>query len=366
MNKQEGRTGVFAVPREADMRRAIVERDASRDGQFYYGVVTTGVFCRPSCASRPPRPENLRFFLSAAAARSAGFRACKRCRPDEAGKDVDRLVELARHIEAHADESLPLATLAHRAGLSPGRLQKKFKAAFGVSPKAYQDGIRLGKFRQSLRNGSDVTDAIYAAGYGSTSRVYGEAMRNVGMAPRAYRAGGEGETIHYACGDTALGTLLMAATGRGVCFAQFGESANELVETLSREFPNAQLTESQSRDAPELDAWMQALDAHLADDGPRPDLPLDLRGTAFQLRVWRFLLSVREGEVLSYGELAGRLGQPRAARAVAAACAANRIGVLVPCHRVLRGNGDLGGYRWGIERKRTLLDRERRRQADAG
>ena len=281
--------------------------------------------------------------------------------PSEPEAALTRLADTARFIEAHAEERLTLRELADRVDLSPSHLQRVFKAAFGVSPKAYQDAVRMKRFKAALKEGDDVTGAIFSAGFGSLSRVYGERGRNIGMTPRAYRAGGAGETIAYACRDTALGAALMAATRRGVCFVQFGQDEEALLDQLRAEFPNASLIASAAREAPELDAWITALDAHLADGAPRPDLPLDLRGTAFQMRVWRFLLSVREGQVISYGELARGIERPRAARAVAAACAANRIAVLVPCHRVLRGDGDLGGYRWGLDRKRTLLDAERSR-----
>ncbi len=351
-----------ALPAEAEMRAAVERRDAAFDNRFVYGVVTTGVYCLPSCASRAARPENRRYFATPAAAVAAGFRACRRCRPDAPGAEFEVLARVARSIEERVDERLTLAELGREAGLSPARLQKKFKAAFGLSPKAYQDGLRRGRFRGALRAGADVTGAIFDAGYGSTSRVYESAARHLGMSPGAYRAGGRGETIHYACRETALGPLLMAATRRGVCFVQFGDDRASLLGRLRDEFPEATLAASAGEPGPELDAWIEALDAYLAAAAPRPELPLDLRGTAFQLAVWRCLLGVREGEVLSYGELAERLGRPQAARAVAAACAANRVGVLVPCHRVLRAGGELGGYRWGIARKRALLDLERRRQ----
>lgn len=281
----------------------------------------------------------------------------ERCHP---GAPESRLVEAARFIEAHAEERLTLRELAGRAGLSPSRFQRVFKAAFGVSPKAWQDAVRMKRLKAALKDGDDVTGAIFAAGFGSLSRVYGERVRNIGMTPGAYRAGGAGETITYASRDTALGALLMAATERGVAFVQFGEDPESLLDQLRREFPNADLVASDAQEAPELDAWIAALEAHLAGGAPRPELPLDLRGTAFQMKVWRFLLSVREGDAISYGELAAGIDQPRAARAVASACAANRIAVLVPCHRVLRGDGNLGGYRWGLERKRALLDAERK------
>ncbi|MEQ8857620.1 MAG: bifunctional DNA-binding transcriptional regulator/O6-methylguanine-DNA methyltransferase Ada [Pseudomonadales bacterium] len=347
---------------EQQQRQAVATRDAGYDGRFVYAVVTTGVYCRPSCRSRPARPENLRFFPGPAEAVAAGYRPCKRCRPDEALPRLRDLVAVARHIDAHRDQTLTLAGLARRFGWSPAGLHKAFKAAYGVTPKAYQDGARLHRFKRSLQSGSDVTGAIQAAGFGSTSRVYGAPARNIGMTPSAYRAGGAGEAIAYASRTTPLGTLTMAATARGVCFAEFGDDAATLRDRLAGEFPNAELYPAPGADSAELDAWIEALVAHLDAAGPRPELPLDLRGTAFQIQVWRFLLSVPEGTVLSYGEVAAGIERPRAVRAVASACGANRIAVLVPCHRVLRGDGGLGGYRWGVERKRALLDSERARR----
>ncbi|HEX3845822.1 MAG TPA: methylated-DNA--[protein]-cysteine S-methyltransferase [Steroidobacteraceae bacterium] len=276
---------------------------------------------------------------------------------------VGRMQALARHIDTHAAEPLALAQLAKRAHLSPTHLQRTFKAVMGVSPKAYQDAARLKQLKSGLKSGKSVLEAITAAGFESTSRVYGHAPRSLGMTPSAYRAGGAGEHIAYAHRRTALGSLLMAATERGVCFAQFGESEAALVARLQREFPNAALQPSAMTGSTELDAWMQALEGHLAGGAPRPDLPLDLRGTAFQIRVWRFLLGIPEGNVVSYGELARGIGAPTAVRAAASACAANRVAVLVPCHRVLRGDGGLGGYRWGLERKRVLIEQERARRA---
>lgn len=353
------------MPSVQEMRAAIASRDKASDGSFFYGVITTEVFCRPSCTSRPARPENLRFFPSVESAFVAGFRPCKRCQPTTGESKITKLVELARYIESHADERLTLAMLADQAGLSVSRLQRIFKEAFGVSPKTYQDAIRMQRFKQSLKEGDGVTDAIFASGYSSISRVYGEATRNIGMTPKAYRAGGTGEAITYACRDTALGLMLMAATEKGVCFVQFGDDEESLFAKLHKEFPKAKFTASLAQYTPELDAWVDALDKHISKGAPRPDLPLDLRGTAFQMKVWRFLLSVREGEVLSYGELAAQIDKPKAVRAVASACAVNRIGVLIPCHRVLRGDGRLGGYRWGLERKRALLDAERARRTES-
>jgi AraC family transcriptional regulator of adaptative response/methylated-DNA-[protein]-cysteine methyltransferase len=262
-------------------------------------------------------------------------------------------------VKANATEPLPLALLAQRAALSPAHFQRAFKAHFGVTPRAFQDGVRLGRLKADLRGGKSVTAAIADAGYSSSSRVYGEASRQLGMTPTTYRAGGSGESVHYACRETTLGLLMMAATGRGVCFAEFGESREALVQQLAKEFPAATLEESSRAGASELDAWIRAFTRHLAGTEPRPDVPLDLRGTAFQVRVWRFLLGLAAGETVTYTAVAAAIGSPKAVRAAASACGANRIAVLIPCHRVLRGDGGLGGYRWGIQRKQALLDAER-------
>jgi AraC family transcriptional regulator of adaptative response/methylated-DNA-[protein]-cysteine methyltransferase len=266
---------------------------------------------------------------------------------------------IAAFISAHAGEPLSLKSLADKAGLSPFHLQRSFKAVIGVSPKAYHAAERLKTFKSRLRAGESVTTATYEAGYGSTSRVYERVDGALGMTPSAYRAGGAGETIVFAVRATALGELLMAATERGVCSVAFGTNADALETQLRAEFPRAIVQPASSDAESPLDGWMAALDAHLSAGGPRPDLPLDLRGTAFQIRVWRFLLGVKPGDVVRYSEIAAGIGAPRAVRAAAGACAANRLAVLIPCHRALRANGELGGYRWGLERKRALLDAER-------
>lgn len=347
---------------ENEMKNAVSQRDSTFDGKFYYGVITTGVFCMPSCSTKAANPENLRFFFDIESAMQAGFRPCKRCNP--AGQDdrTFKLIEVARYIKRRAEDKITLTQLGDIAGLSPSRLQRIFKEMFGVSPKHYQDAVRMRKFKRSLKEGEGVTDAIYSSGYGSISRVYGEATRNIGMTPKAYRAGGKGEIIHYACRETALGYMIMAATEKGVCSVQFGEDKDSLLSLLSDEFPNAQFELSAAQDAPELDNWMVALDKHISQGAPRPDVPLDIRGTAFQIKVWQFLLSIKEGDVMSYGEVAEHIDNPKAVRAVGTACGKNPVGILIPCHRVLRSDGSLGGYRWGLERKRTLLDMERARR----
>lgn len=347
------------------MYTGIARRDRSLDGQFVYAVLTTGVFCRPSCSARRPLRKNIRLFATCDEAGQAGYRACKRCKPDDPHYGVAHLVELARYILTHAEEKLPLQALATRQGVTPGYLQRTFKAVFGISPKAFQDAARLNTLKNLLKSGDDITGAIFEAGYGAPSRFYDNAARQIGMSPKAYRNGGSGEVITYARRDTALGELMMAATDKGVCFAMFGDSEHSLLGQLRAEFPKASISQSYDNGGESLDRWMIALDNHLSHSGPRPDIPLDLRGTAFQIKIWQFLLSIPDGDVISYSEVAEAVDQPGAVRAAASACGKNRIAVLVPCHRVLRGDGRLGGYRWGLERKRALLDNERGRLAES-
>jgi len=278
-------------------------------------------------------------------------------------KTLQTFVALARHIADHADETLTLEKLAARVQLSPSRMQRVFKSIFGVSPKKFQQAARGERFKRLLRDGTDITEAIYASGYGSSSRVYGQTMHNIGMTPKSYRAGGAGEVITWACRDTVLGTILMAATDRGVCCAQFGENCAALLEQLQREFPRAELHQYDGSASQQLDRWIDALNGYIQNKQPRPELPLDLKGTAFQIKVWEFLLSLQDGDVISYSELARAIDRPSAVRAAASACAANKVAVLVPCHRILRGDGGLGGYRWGLARKRALLEAERERRA---
>ncbi|TQV67793.1 bifunctional DNA-binding transcriptional regulator/O6-methylguanine-DNA methyltransferase Ada [Exilibacterium tricleocarpae] len=348
---------------EKDCWRALENRDASFDGRFFFGVVTTGVYCRPSCPSRRAKPENVRFYPSAAAAAAAGLRPCLKCQPQRQSSEA--MAAVADFIDTHVDETLSLARLAREFKLSTSHLQRRFKSAYGVSPKQYQNAARLNQFRTSLRHGSDVTEAIFAAGFGSTSRIYEQVDGHLGMTPSAYRDGGKGETIAYAIRTTTLGHLLMAATDRGVCFVHFGAGEAALTAALQHEYPNATLSRSAAESAPALNQWIDALNHHLDRGSPAPAPPLHLNGTAFQMRVWRFLMSVPEGAVASYTEVARGMGAPKSARAVANACGANNIALLIPCHRVLRSDGSLGGYRWGTERKRALIDTERSRAVTA-
>lgn len=347
-------------PIEADSRfPAFMARDPAADGRFIVAVTSTRIFCRPTCPARRPLARNIAFYDTAAQAEAAGFRACLRCRPlalDGRDPAAERCHAIAAYIRAHATEPLTLADLAARAGISPFHLQRGFKAVIGVSPRDYQAAHRLDLLKTGLRAGEPVLAATFDAGYGSTSRVYAQ-VGAIGMTPSAYRAGGAGETIAWAVRETTLGPLLMAATDRGVCRVRFGDDAATLEADLAAEYPRAALVAA--RPGAALDGWLAALEAHLAAAGPAPNPPLDLHGTAFQLKVWRFLTRITPGRPISYTELAAGIGAPKAVRAAASACAANRVALLVPCHRVLRGDGGLGGYRWGTDRKRALIEAER-------
>jgi AraC family transcriptional regulator, regulatory protein of adaptative response / methylated-DNA-[protein]-cysteine methyltransferase len=341
--------------------KAVTSRDRASDGKFLYGVMTTGVYCRPACSSRLPLRKNVRFYETPVQAERDGLRACKRCRPLEISGDpmARRIGELCRYIETHAQDGLTLKQLSERAHASPFHLQRSFKAIVGVSPRQYVEEMRLRSLKRELRQGAPVTRAIYDAGFGSASRVYERMATRLGMTPKQYRAGGEGAQMSYAFSKTSLGLLMMAATDRGLCFVQFGASEYELQQRLRMEFPGATIEPMKASARGAFGQWMQSLAGYLAGTQAALDLPVDLRGTAFQMKVWRYLLKIPYGEVRSYAEVARAIKTPAAVRAVASACASNRIGLVVPCHRVIRGDGGLGGYRWGLERKRALIDRER-------
>jgi AraC family transcriptional regulator of adaptative response/methylated-DNA-[protein]-cysteine methyltransferase len=345
---------------------AVERRDAASDGHFYFGVLTTGVYCRPSCPSRHPLRSNVRFYRTPEEAARDGLRPCLRCRPleDRAGMDA-RIREICREIEARPEETHDLAALAARAGLSRFHLQRSFKSAVGLSPKQYLEACRVRKLKQSLRESRDVAGAVYDAGYGSSSRVYERADTRLGMTPAQYRHGGRGVAITWAAVDSPLGLMMIGATDRGLCSVQFGASENALLRSLRREYPEAGLQPMATPRPPEFQQWIDALVRHLEGTQPRLDLPLDIQATAFQMRVWNYLQSIPYGEVQSYSEVAAGIGQPTAVRAVARACATNRVAIAIPCHRVIRGTGELGGYRWGMARKRALIDLERRGASQA-
>lgn len=273
--------------------------------------------------------------------------------------EIKRFQDLCRYMETHRDEALSLKTLGSMAGLSASHFQRRFKTLIGVSPKRYLEACRLGKLKEELREGTSVTAAVYEAGFGSGSRVYEKLDTRLGMTPKQYRSGGKGLSISYAGASSSLGTILMGATDRGLCFIQFGKPFEELLEALRLEYPHAHLATMPEESKGQFKVWMRSLEAHLKSEKPHLDLPLDIQGTAFQLKVWAYLQKIPYGEVRSYTEVAEGIGQPKAARAVASACAANNLAIVIPCHRVLRGSGEMGGYRWGIEVKRTLIDQER-------
>lgn len=336
---------------------AVLARDAARDGEFVFAVSTTGVYCRPSCPARRPRRERVRFFAHPAQAEQAGYRACLRCRPKalSGNGQADSVRAICRFLEQHLDEPVTLARLGKEFGQSPFHLQKRFKSALGVTPREYADSCRLRLLKRKLQSGENVTRAMYDAGYGSSSRLYERTASQLGMTPDKYRRGAIAATIRYTIADSPLGRMLVAATDRGICAIQFADSDSELLEGLKREFPFA----TRKADETGLAAWTAALVKQM--DGKAPDhfLPLDIRATAFQRRVWRHLQSIPAGATRSYNQVARGIGQPTAARAVARACATNPVAVAIPCHRVVRGDGGLGGYRWGIDRKKSLLEMER-------
>jgi AraC family transcriptional regulator of adaptative response/methylated-DNA-[protein]-cysteine methyltransferase len=342
--------------------QAVQNRDRSQDGRFYFGVITTGVYCRPSCGARLPLRQNVRFYPTPQEAERDGLRPCLRCRPTS--DDGERMRELAGYLEQHSGEQITLGTLAERSGLSRFHLQRTFKREIGLTPKQYLDAQRMKHFKQGLREARDVTEAVYEAGFGSASRVYERAYASLGMTPKAYRQGGRGVAITWAAADSPLGTMLIGATDRGICFLQFGDSPEALVEELRHEYPKARIEEMRGR-SPEFEGWIQGLRRYLETGQPAP-LPGDVRGTAFQRKVWNYLQGIPEGQVRSYAEVAAGIGEPKAVRAVARACAANRVAIVIPCHRVIRGNGEIGGYRWGVGRKRALLELERNTLAAPG
>ncbi len=364
-SKRGAAPSAAAFPSSADLAPAaavrwdaVQRRDASHDGTWVYAVTTTGVFCRPSCPSRRPRPEHVRFFDTTDAAARAGFRPCLRCRPlHPSTRQVQTalMIDLCRYIETHLDEPLTLARLGRRAGMSTFHLQRTFKATVGLTPREYVDQCRLKVLKGELQTGHSVTHALYEAGYGSASRLYERTDGQLGMKPTVYRRGGAGEQIRYRVLSHALGHLLVAATPRGVCAIQFGDSEAALVDTLRREFPSASL----EADSGSLADWTTGLAAYLDGRATRLDLPLDIQATAFQREVWSYLQTIPYGETRSYADVASALGRPGSARAVARACATNPVALAVPCHRVVASGGGLQGYRWGVDRKRALLARER-------
>jgi AraC family transcriptional regulator of adaptative response/methylated-DNA-[protein]-cysteine methyltransferase len=352
------------LPTHDDQRwDAVVARDRAQDGKFIFAVSTTGVYCRPSCPARRPRRENVQFFSRPENAEKAGYRACLRCRPKSlsGNAQIDGAKEICRYIEQHLDEPVTLERLGKAFRQSPFHLQRRFKAALGITPREYADSCRLKSLKRSLQAGDNVTRAMYDAGYGSSSRLYERTASQLGMTPDKYRRGAIAATIRFTCTDSPLGRMLIAATERGVCSIQFAGSDGELLEGLKHEFPFA----VRRVDDGGLKAWVRALLDQMQGKKLDEALPLDIRATAFQRRVWRYLHSIPFGATRSYGQVAKAIGEPRASRAVARACATNPAAVAIPCHRVVRSDGSMGGYRWGVERKKALLEMEGIKRVEA-
>lgn len=338
--------------------QAVQARDASQDGRFVFAVSTTGVYCCPSCPSRRPRRENVSFFQQPEQAEKAGFRACLRCRPKAIGGNgrLQLVRAVCRYIEQHLDEPLTLARLGREFQQSRFHLQRTFKSVLGITPKSYADSCRMNQLKSNLRAGDSVTRAMYDAGYSSSSRLYERTASQLGMTPDKYRRGAVATKIHYTCTDSPLGRMLVAATDKGICAIQFADNDEELEQGLKHEFPFA----IRHRANDEMRAWKENLLGKLRGQRINTALPLDIRATAFQRRVWSYLQSIPLGETRSYAAVAKAIGQPSASRAVARACASNPVALAIPCHRIVRSSGDLGGYRWGVERKKALLEMERR------
>ena len=336
----------------------VLARDAGSDGKFVYAVRSTGIFCRPTCPSRRPRRKLVEFFSTAADAARAGYRPCKRCRPEGPHPQLGKIMAACRLIDKNIDVTLTLSVIGNRVGLSPFYLQRLFKRLVGVTPQQYRAARRAGEFKSALLRGSTVTDAIYEAGYGSSSRLYEKAGLRLGMTPSTYKRKGEGTAIHFAVMNTQLGKLLVALTTKGVCSIQFGESDERLEGALRKEFSEAAI----ARDDKGLAEVTSKIAAYIEGNEIRLDFPLDVQATAFQGRVWEALRQIPYGETRSYSQIAVEVGNRKAIRAVARACATNPVCLAVPCHRVIHKDGDFTGYRWGTDRKTALLASEQKRK----
>jgi AraC family transcriptional regulator, regulatory protein of adaptative response / methylated-DNA-[protein]-cysteine methyltransferase len=332
---------------------AVNARDRAMDGVFFYAVMSTGIYCRPWCPSKRPRRENVVFFRAREAAERAGFRPCKRCKPDlsdQANPNAQIVEKVCRYIDTHPDDPVTLEALGRVLGISPFYLQRTFKALTGITPRAYADSRRLNSLKTGLRDGHSVTRSLYDAGYGSSSRLYERASSQLGMTPSRYRKQGSGVAIQYTIASTRIGNMLLAATDQGVCSIRFGDSAADLERELHTEYPKAEIARSDRK----LGEHVKAIRAIIQGDSAA-SLPLDIQATAFQRRVWEALRAIPRGTTKSYSKIAADIGHPKAARAVARACATNPVAVAIPCHRVVREDGSTGGYRWGVERKKKLL-----------
>ena len=339
------------------MWEAVRTRDSSADGRFVYAVSSTGIYCRPTCPSRRPAPHRVAFFTGAVEAEAAGFRACKRCLPDQETPRTGLVRRVCRYIQEQSERSGPVPTLAElgRAfGSSPSHLQRVFKEATGVTPRQYASAWRLDRFKANIKDGQDISTALYEAGFGSPSRLYETSEEQMGMSPGAYRKGGKGMNIYHTVVDCPMGRLLVAATDKGVCSVKLGSSGQALEQHLLAEFPSA----NHQPDGGHLAIWAAEILSYLDGEKTGLDLPLDIQATAFQQQVWRMLRTIPYGETRTYQQVAQTLGKEKSSRAVGTACGANPVALVIPCHRVLRKDGGLGGYSWGLERKKSLLEME--------
>jgi AraC family transcriptional regulator of adaptative response/methylated-DNA-[protein]-cysteine methyltransferase len=362
-------TNMTAVMNNPELWNAVLARDASRDGSFVFAVRSTGIYCRPSCPARRPRREQVRFFQLPEGAEQAGFRACRRCHPRRA-RASDPQVEMVRRIchaiDEHDEEPLTLKALSAETGVSAHHLQRTFRDVMGITPRQYQENRRLANFKANIKTGASVTDAMYEAGYGSSRGLYEKSSARLGMTPATYGRGGRGMRIVYTIASCSLGRLLVAATEHGVCSVALGDSDAELTSALFAEYSNASIDSKDTLISPSLNLWLNKVLDQINGQAVRIDLPLDIQATAFQWRVWEELRRIPFGSTRSYQEIAKAIGKPKAVRAVARACAGNHVALVIPCHRVIREDKNLGGYRWGSKRKRTLLEHERKLGGSVG
>ena len=344
------------LPRQAEARywKATLARDARADGAFFFAVRSTQVYCRPSCPARRPLRTNTLFFQTPREAEREGFRPCRRCKPDEIPAAVQIVQRAAQVLESDLDEAMNVGSLAKTLGVTVDMLRRAFRQQAGLTPKELAAALRLKRFKNSLRAGQSITDALYATGYGSASRVYERSDAHLGMTPATYQKGGKGMQIKYTTTKSSLGEVLVAATERGVSAVYLGDAAPKLVSELRDEYPHAEITAAKGAFA----QWVDEVVARMEGSAPRRELPLDLQATAFQRRVWQELQKIPRGTTRTYSQIARAVGKPRAVRAVARACATNPVSIVVPCHRVVRADGNLAGYRWGLARKSELLKRE--------
>lgn len=356
MKTQRQTTPPAGIPPQAVERywQATLHRDARADGTFFFAVRSTQIYCRPSCPARRPLRRNTLFFRTPQDAEKQGFRPCQRCRPKEQDSATALVQQAAAALANSPDESIRLGSLAAQVSSSPAQLRRAFRRTIGLSPKEFEQAFRLARFKKMLRDGSSVTEALYACGYGSSSRLYEKTDAQLGMTPASYRKGGDGMQIGYTVANTSLGKVLVAATERGVSAVYLGEEEKTLVKKLHKEYPKAQIV--RTRDGNE--EWLKEIVSRVEGRAPSVDLPLDVQATAFQRRVWQQLQKIPRGTTRTYTQVAKLLGKPRAIRAVARACATNPVSIVVPCHRVIRSDGALAGYRWGLSRKEKLLERE--------